>query len=579
MKRRHFSMILVAAVFLSLLYPPGAVLAVGDGNIDNSGGDLGSGTSENIWHGGDDGVRVTVVTADDGNVEKTPIDLTNIDASGIEYSFGKVCKKTYNNGQELVVNGGDYVYKNPGETMPRIISSSSVSASIDEIKSYFTDKLVVEYIAGLVGMDYDTLISGDYKLLLEPIAYFTFQGYKFAMTATEAAMYDKLLNGGLRSLMGSLTHKNLPLAMYLDIADLGYKAFSVATATSQSNATIIDRLGIGIVSFGEEEGTVIGGGDGEYEYRTDTDVITAVTVANKGVDISPDDDAAVKFKINGKTYSKSFICPSGSSQLVWVKWHTPDDPQTLTIKVSAKGFSTKQLEDTEITADIVELTEVTPPDTEYYQDNPYPDFQPKKTPSYGKNRSATWTVWNADWVEPVYGVDEHGNRYIVEPGYWDYYPDEYSVTLKADYELTPDSRVQTAEIYGDDWEMKSAYGVNVDCETAILTEGNPSLSEDYTAVQNVVATFPEFDFETYNRLLEPEDGGTRTDWHFRDNIESYYRNKVHFVPLWYPDETYYVVPLAVFDVWTPCGMLYTTVDDRIYINGNVYDDWYIHTIE
>jgi len=127
--------------------------------------------------------------------------------------------------------------------------------------------------------------------------------------------------------------------------------------------------------------------------------------------------------------------------------------------------------------------------------------------------------------------------------------------------------------------MKSAYGVNVDCETAILTEGNPSLSEDYTAVQNVVATFPEFDFETYNRLLEPEDGGTRTDWHFRDNIESYYRNKVHFVPLWYPDETYYVVPLAVFDVWTPCGMLYTTVDDRIYINGNVYDDWYIHTIE
>ena len=63
-------------------------------------------------------------------------------------------------------------------------------------------------------MNYDTLINGEYKLLLEPIAYYTFQGVMIATTATEAAMYDEKLSGGLRSKMVSLSHKNLPLAMF-----------------------------------------------------------------------------------------------------------------------------------------------------------------------------------------------------------------------------------------------------------------------------------------------------------------------------------------------------------------------------
>jgi hypothetical protein len=45
------------------------------------------------------------------------------------------------------------------------------------------------------------------------------------MTATEAAMYDNLLSGGLRSKMGSLTHKDLPLSMFLETLDLGFATF------------------------------------------------------------------------------------------------------------------------------------------------------------------------------------------------------------------------------------------------------------------------------------------------------------------------------------------------------------------
>ena len=72
---------------------------------------------------------------------------------------------------------------------------------------------MIMIIAELTGFNYDTLINGDYKILLEPIAYMTFNGVKIAMTATEAALYDQQLGGGLRSKMVSLSHKNLPLAM------------------------------------------------------------------------------------------------------------------------------------------------------------------------------------------------------------------------------------------------------------------------------------------------------------------------------------------------------------------------------
>lgn len=36
------------------------------------------------------------------------------------------------------------------------------------------------------------------------------------MTATEAALYNKLSGGALRRVLPSLTHQNLPLALFLE---------------------------------------------------------------------------------------------------------------------------------------------------------------------------------------------------------------------------------------------------------------------------------------------------------------------------------------------------------------------------
>lgn len=84
---------------------------------------------------------------------------------------------------------------------------------------------------------------------MEPVAYFTFQGVMIATTATEAAIYDQQLSGGLRKKMVSLTHKNLPLSMFLETADLGFPAWGGSRSTAASDADIISSLGLGIVRF------------------------------------------------------------------------------------------------------------------------------------------------------------------------------------------------------------------------------------------------------------------------------------------------------------------------------------------
>ena len=312
-------------VLLLSMFLPVIAYAEGEGNIDNGGGGMGSGTNENYWNVGDEGVRVTVVRASDRVDVTTPVDFTNKTISETIWHFGKVSKLEYKSGRGIAPSTAAYVCKKVALPMPRIISSGSGQASIDQIKSYFTDELVIRYIADTTGMNYDVLINGEYKLLLEPIAYMTFQGVKMAMTATEAALYDQQLNGGLRSRMVSLSHKNLPLAMFLETPDLGYPAWDGSTTTPASNTDIISSLGLGIVRFNEAEPEPPEVTSADYEYRVNTDVITSVTV--RGGQSDPDHPITVSFIIGGQTYNVGTIYyPADDSQFVWVRWRTPSTP-------------------------------------------------------------------------------------------------------------------------------------------------------------------------------------------------------------------------------------------------------------
>ena len=154
-----------------LLCPMNAIADTGgSGNIDGGGGGMGSGTSTNSWNSGNEGVRVTVVRASDHAAVTTSIDLTNKSPNNIQVHFGKVSKMQYTAGSGLKPTTNKYQYINPPQAMPRIISTNG-SNNIEAIKSYFCSEYIIQMISNHTGMDYDVLIGGEYKILLEPLAY------------------------------------------------------------------------------------------------------------------------------------------------------------------------------------------------------------------------------------------------------------------------------------------------------------------------------------------------------------------------------------------------------------------------
>ena len=614
--KRFISLLLVFALLLGV-----ALASGGDPNIGGEGGDTGEGSTESWWRGGDDGVRVSIVQ---GTTVIRTFDLANKNwRDTIQRCFSKTDKLTYKRTQiaNIVMDYENYV---PEILLPRIIPASGGS-NIDAIKDYFTDRQVVEYIAEKAGMAYDQLTNGDYKIMLEPMAYFMFKGKWWAMSATEVALYDVEVSGALRYDMWSLTHQNQPLCMFLERDDLGIQAWrscasanAGATSGRQSNVDILNYLGVGLISFFDDDldveppagvappGEPLGsgwalGGSYDYVYRTDTDVVTSVLITNNlGRDMTPESWDYVTFNINGTTYSKQVVCPEGRHQLVWVKWHTPRTEQEIRISVSQPGGFPITLN-----VAIMKLEEKTPPDPGYDGPGVGPGITGTKyqagfvapaTRSWGSNTSTSWSQWIAEkvwyweenwvWVPDEHGTEERtviiGGVPTVERGdwedqgdwayYWDFSVANYTASLSVDFELVPDARVPTAERRSGRYIMGSGYGVDAICEVSVTGTS----TSDVTRIQNVLAVFPEFTYDTYDRLLTPDRNAYRTTWGFKSNPYSYYGEPVHFTPVWYPDGNY-TVQVAAFDAWTPGGMLYAVRSDSVTISGTMYDDWYIRS--
>ena len=579
--KRLLPLLLALVLVITAIVP---AYATGDGNFDGGGGSMGDGTKTNYWNPGMDGVRVSVIHADSQAVTGTVFDLTNkVPSTGLAH-FGKVSKLSYNTGKSIAPKAGNYTYINPSQSLPKIISTSSSKASIAAIRSYFTDEQVIRSIAGYAGMDFDTLIGGDYKLVVEPLAYLCYNGQQFAMTATEAALYDQVVNGDLRKKLGTLTHKNLPLAIFLEEADLGYAAWSGSRTEKASNGDIISSLGIGIVRFNEVT-TPPQPGEYDYEYRVNTEVITSVEV--RGGQSDPDSPVSVRFNIQGRTYTVSNVYyPDGDSQLAWVRWRTPAEPCVITISVSVYGGGSAQ---GTITCNIVDLDGKDPP-------NPLADdrnngFRPASVPQKEQVTSASWGIWspwwqeNWEWVEnwqKCWHTDRwtdadgktHRDRWYhwvdngwwEDHGWWEFDYNGYSASLTASMRITPDEKSPTATAS----TLKSGYGVQEKVTAKVTTNQSAAV----TAAQNAVTYFPEFGYENYWRLLEADISGRSTTFQFKANPYSTYNRRTHFTPIWYPDGSY--TPYTwLLDCWTPTGMLSMNLTDRVTIRGNLWEEWHI----
>ena len=561
--KRTLSIFIVLVLLLTALLPLTAY-AEGEGNIDNGSGSMGSGTSENFWSPGDEGVRITVVRASDHAVVTIPVDFTNKHPDNIQAHFGKVSKISYTNGFSLTPSMQQYTYVNPAQAVPRIISSGSGNANIDDIKRYFCSEYTLMRIADVTGFNYDTLINGDYKILLEPVAYMTFQGVRIAVTATEAALYDQQLDGGLRSKMVSLSHKNLPLAMFLETPDLGYPAWSGSRTAAASNADIISSLGLGIIRFSEAEPPQVSGYD--YTYRVNTQVITSVTVSGGQAD--PDHPVTARFTIGGQTYTVNNIYyPESDSQLVWVRWTTPSTPQTMTIHVSVTGRG--RASQGTITANIVDLSGHEPPNP--VADDRNDSYTQPAVPNNPQKTSATWGVWrpwwHAYWVWHSTGED---SGYWCDHGWWEFDWNTCTASLSASMSVVPDAKNPTAS----GKTMKSGYGINQTVTANVSTNQSSAV----TAAQTAVTYFPEFRYQSYWRLLERTGGGLGTQFEFARNRYSTYNRRTHFTPIWMPDGSY--TPYTyLMDCWTPQGMLSMNLADSVTISGNLWSDWHIAPVK
>lgn len=445
-----------------------------------------------------------------------------------------------------------------------------------------------------------------------------------AFTATEYALaqqlgYFNFRGGEDGQYVSGMTHSDLPNSIFLEESWFGYPVTSaLADNVYWDLSRIIQGGGWGMRMLRpnseevEENDTTY-----DYEYRVDTDVITSVRIF-ADEDITPDNrhvseyyydnpqdnTATVTISANGYIKSTEIVIPSGGSELVWLKWHTPVSPTDVEIQVQVTGNSAAKIDgdyrSATITGKVVDLDENVPPNPTANDTND--SFLVPSVPTEADKIIGEWGIFDAEWAPdwvwysdwewesdwryvPQYGwtySDLNGWTYgyigstwvdygswvdngeWVDEGEWVFDYTAYYATLASTMSLVPDGEVPTA--VGD--TMKSGYGVNVDIETNVYSNAP---NDHITYVQNAISYFPEFEYETYWRLLDMTSYG---DFEFQENKYSTYSNRTHFTPIWYPDAPYEVYT-TVIDMWTPDGMLRMNLSDTVNIEGNLYSDWHI----
>ena len=152
----------IFAFFLSILLilgicPMSALADTGgSGNVDGGGGSMGQGTSQNSWNPGMDGVRVTVIYSETQKPASASIDLTS-KTPAIKIHFGKVSKIQYRD-EALSLRQQAVCLLQSCDYNAEDHQHGSSKASIEAIKKYFCDEIIVRYIAELTGISYDDLI-------------------------------------------------------------------------------------------------------------------------------------------------------------------------------------------------------------------------------------------------------------------------------------------------------------------------------------------------------------------------------------------------------------------------------------
>mgnify|MGYP000862965824 CR=1 FL=1 len=447
--------------------------------------------------------------------------------------------------------------------------------------------------------------DGKYKnkvpwaVIYEPvaIAHLKDKTTKLAFTATEFALAQKTKLWDFKATtngqwIAGMTHANLPNSLVLEESWFGFKNYSpLAKGARWEEGRIIAGGGWGMrwLKPNVKPKNPIGElGDwdvidiDDYSYRTDTEVVTSFIV-KATENLTPNNLGKVKFYADNHHMGTTEVTiPEGGKQLVWIKWRTPKE--TCTVKFRAEIENTQGLRFDKgngravlADIDVKNLQEFTPPDPRAKDPNTGKvieapkNYKVPKVPKAKEVKSLTWGEW-ATYEEPYYDWEEKWEN-GVDKGKWvkigsnyEYFWNPYSITISARVGIKADEKNPTRELKNSIWTIKSGYGINLDADVRITTNGN---NIDLAKEGNAITYFPEFNYESHNRIADRRGSGK---FEFKHNKYSTFNNRTHFTPLWFPDGEYRVFT-DIVDIWSPAGMLQMRLEDFVNIKGSVLDDW------
>ena len=302
-------------------------------------------------------------------------------------------------------------------------------------------------------------------------------------------------------------------------------------------------------------------------------VISSFTVSNDSdYDITPDKGNVAYFTAyyyNGSqkvvvatdTWS-NVVIPSGKTNLVYFKWTVPANLAGKTVYCEctinyddAVNEENRDNNTAAFSTTVSTFTDSQTPNTRYESSTPG-SYRGNSAPANSTDK-ATWTMWvyeNNQFVLKTYGVQISTASPVIEPS----------------------AECKTAVYANGKWTIRSGYGFTMSYSPTITTVSgynNPG-SAAYTSVQSVYATFPEFNYATTSgsyRTLEYVNG----KWQLKQNSNAVDSERVHFIPVWFPDG-YYTVSVTATRVWTPVGMIEATRTANTFtIDGSIYDDYFV----
>ena len=302
-------------------------------------------------------------------------------------------------------------------------------------------------------------------------------------------------------------------------------------------------------------------------------VISSFTVSNDSdYDITPDKGNVAYFTAyyyNGSqkvivatdTWS-NVVIPSGKTNLVYFKWTVPANLAGKTVYCEctinyddAVNVENRDNNTATFSTTVSSFTDSQTPNTRYESSTPG-SYRGNSAPANSTDK-ATWTMW-------VY----ENNQFVLK---------SYGVQIStASPVIAPSAECKTAVYANGKWTIRSGYGFTMSYNPTITTVSgynNPG-SAAYTSVQSVYATFPEFNYATTSgsyRTLEYVNG----KWQFKQNSNAVDSERVHFIPVWFPDGNY-TVSVTAGRVWTPAGMSEATRTANTFtIDGSIYDDYFV----